>query len=258
MRPSPRSRPSTRCTRSTCPASAPPRSPCRPPTTPSSSPATCCASWTRWRSTAPTWSATRWAAGSRSRSALQAPSRVRTLSLLAPSMAFKRGREWAPLVRLLRPELAALPHVAAPEPGPRPLLEHDRPPRAARPLGRRHRLGRVPAHLPLAHRPDRLLRRRPPDLPRGPRRPEGVLDPARGARAAGAVHLGQRGPARPGPLLPPRRRDPARRAPGRPLRVRPRAPGRAARAHPRAGRRVHRLRGRQPPAYRRARLARSA
>ena len=43
--------------------------------------------------------------------ALTAPSRVRTLALLAPSMAWMRGREWTPLVRLLRPELAALPHA---------------------------------------------------------------------------------------------------------------------------------------------------
>ncbi|MGH2981695.1 MAG: alpha/beta fold hydrolase [Solirubrobacterales bacterium] len=42
---------------------------------------------------------------------LQAPGRVRTLSLLAPAMAFRRRREWAPLIRLLRPELAAIPHV---------------------------------------------------------------------------------------------------------------------------------------------------
>jgi len=42
---------------------------------------------------------------------LQAPGRVRTLSLLAPAMAFRRGREWVPLIRLLRPELAALPHM---------------------------------------------------------------------------------------------------------------------------------------------------
>jgi pimeloyl-ACP methyl ester carboxylesterase len=46
---------------------------------------------------------------------LQAPGRVRTLSLLASAMAFKRGREWAPLVRLLRPELALLPHVLRPQ-----------------------------------------------------------------------------------------------------------------------------------------------
>jgi pimeloyl-ACP methyl ester carboxylesterase len=42
---------------------------------------------------------------------LQAPNRVRTISLLSPSMAFRRGREWAPLIRMLRPELAVLPHV---------------------------------------------------------------------------------------------------------------------------------------------------
>lgn len=41
---------------------------------------------------------------------LQAPGRVRTLTLLAPSLAWLRGRGWSPLVRLLRPELAALPH----------------------------------------------------------------------------------------------------------------------------------------------------
>jgi pimeloyl-ACP methyl ester carboxylesterase len=41
----------------------------------------------------------------------RAPGRVRTLSLLAPAMAFRRGREWAPLIRILRPELAALPHM---------------------------------------------------------------------------------------------------------------------------------------------------
>jgi pimeloyl-ACP methyl ester carboxylesterase len=45
---------------------------------------------------------------------LQAPSRVRTLSLLAPSMAFRSGREWVPLIRLLRPELAAIPHMLRP------------------------------------------------------------------------------------------------------------------------------------------------
>jgi len=45
---------------------------------------------------------------------LRAPSRVRSLSLLAPSMAFRRGRELAPLVRVLRPELALLPPVLRP------------------------------------------------------------------------------------------------------------------------------------------------
>jgi pimeloyl-ACP methyl ester carboxylesterase len=47
--------------------------------------------------------------------ALQAPNRVRTLSLLSASMAFRRGREWVPLIRILRPELAALPHMLRPQ-----------------------------------------------------------------------------------------------------------------------------------------------
>ena len=42
--------------------------------------------------------------------AFVAPARVASLSLLAPSLAFRRRRELVPLVRLLRPELAAIPH----------------------------------------------------------------------------------------------------------------------------------------------------
>jgi pimeloyl-ACP methyl ester carboxylesterase len=42
---------------------------------------------------------------------IEAPDRVETLSLLAPSMAWLRSRGWSPLVRLLRPEMAAIPHV---------------------------------------------------------------------------------------------------------------------------------------------------
>src|SRR3954451_15005613 len=42
---------------------------------------------------------------------LQAPERVRSLSLLCPSMAWRRRRHFVPLVRLLRPELAAIPHT---------------------------------------------------------------------------------------------------------------------------------------------------
>jgi pimeloyl-ACP methyl ester carboxylesterase len=45
---------------------------------------------------------------------LRAPSRVRTLSLLAPSLAFRRGRGLVPLVRALRPELGVLPSVLRP------------------------------------------------------------------------------------------------------------------------------------------------
>jgi pimeloyl-ACP methyl ester carboxylesterase len=42
---------------------------------------------------------------------LTAPERVRSLSLLSPSMAWRRRRHFVPLVRLLRPELAAIPHT---------------------------------------------------------------------------------------------------------------------------------------------------
>jgi pimeloyl-ACP methyl ester carboxylesterase len=42
---------------------------------------------------------------------LQAPDRVRSLSLLCPSMAWRKRRHFVPLVRLLRPELAAIPHT---------------------------------------------------------------------------------------------------------------------------------------------------
>ena len=42
--------------------------------------------------------------------ALREPIRVATVSLLAPALAFRRHRELAPLVRLLRPELASIPH----------------------------------------------------------------------------------------------------------------------------------------------------
>jgi pimeloyl-ACP methyl ester carboxylesterase len=42
---------------------------------------------------------------------LQAPDRIRSLSLLSPSMAWRKRRHFTPLVRLLRPELAAIPHT---------------------------------------------------------------------------------------------------------------------------------------------------
>lgn len=43
--------------------------------------------------------------------AFSEPDRVSSLSLLAPALAFRRRREFVPLVRLLRPELAAIPHA---------------------------------------------------------------------------------------------------------------------------------------------------
>jgi len=42
--------------------------------------------------------------------ALSHPERVATVSLLCPAVAFRRKREFTPLVWLLRPELAAIPH----------------------------------------------------------------------------------------------------------------------------------------------------
>jgi pimeloyl-ACP methyl ester carboxylesterase len=46
-----------------------------------------------------------------------APDRVDRLALLAPSMAWRRSRPWAPALRLVRPELGVLPHA------PRPVVE---------------------------------------------------------------------------------------------------------------------------------------
>ncbi len=45
--------------------------------------------------------------------ALATPERVSSLSLLAPALAFLRRRELVPLVKLIRPELAAIPHPSA-------------------------------------------------------------------------------------------------------------------------------------------------
>jgi len=42
---------------------------------------------------------------------LNAPDRVSSLSLLCPSMAWRKRRHFVPLVKLLRPELAAIPHT---------------------------------------------------------------------------------------------------------------------------------------------------
>ena len=49
--------------------------------------------------------------------ALRAPERVDRMALLAPSMAWRRKRPWAPALRLVRPELGILPHA------PRPVVE---------------------------------------------------------------------------------------------------------------------------------------
>jgi pimeloyl-ACP methyl ester carboxylesterase/putative sterol carrier protein len=43
--------------------------------------------------------------------AFKHPERIDSLSLLAPSMAWRRRRELVPMVRLVRPELASIPHT---------------------------------------------------------------------------------------------------------------------------------------------------
>ncbi len=48
---------------------------------------------------------------------LRHPERVDRLALLAPSLAWRRGRSWAPLVRLARPELGLV------QLAPRPIVE---------------------------------------------------------------------------------------------------------------------------------------
>ncbi|MDQ3587591.1 MAG: alpha/beta fold hydrolase, partial [Actinomycetota bacterium] len=47
----------------------------------------------------------------------QCPDRVDRLVLMSPALAWLRGRSWAPLLRLMRPELGLL------QPTPRPLVE---------------------------------------------------------------------------------------------------------------------------------------
>ena len=64
--------------------------------------------WTRCGCRARTSAATVWAGASRSSSASRHPERVGRLVLLAPSLAWRRERPWAPLVRVLRPELGLL------------------------------------------------------------------------------------------------------------------------------------------------------
>ncbi|HEU4977422.1 MAG TPA: alpha/beta fold hydrolase [Solirubrobacteraceae bacterium] len=48
---------------------------------------------------------------------LRTPERVERLALLAPSLAWRRSRPWAPLLRLVRPELGFV------QPAPRPVVE---------------------------------------------------------------------------------------------------------------------------------------
>ena len=162
---------------------------------------------------------------------LTAPDRVLSLSLLAPSMAWRRRRELVPLVQAAAPGAGGDPAHAAAAHGPRQFWGMFAQPGRLRPRGRRRRRRGVPAHLPDPRGPDRLLRRCPQHLPRGALRAERLLDPA--ARAASrrrcssgatATRWCRRASAATCARRCPR---PARTC----CRVRPRAPGRAARAH---------------------------
>ena len=176
--------------------------------------------------------------------ALTEPDRAETLSLLAPALAFRRRRELVPLVKLLRPELAAIPHPL----GPARVREQfwslfARPERldpaaadiAADEFCRTYRSRSARIAFFAAARNIYLD---------APARRARALDPARRPAHARPVHLGRPRPPRPGRLLPPRGRGAPARPPGRADRVRPRSPGRAARAHQRADPRADRVRPR--------------
>ena len=166
-----------------------------------------------------------------------------SLSLLAPALAFLRRRELVPLVRLLRPELAAIPHPLRAGAGPRAVLEHVRPARAARPR-RRPTSPATSSAGPTA----RGRRGSPSTRPRAtststPRTASsGFWTRLRELDLPALFVWGDHDRLVPAGFSPPRRRGPARRPPGGPARLRPRAPGRAARRDQRADRRADRQR----------------
>ena len=151
------------------------------------------------------------------------PDRAGRLALLAPSLAWKRQRTLAPLLRIVRPELGLIQFT------PRSIVEtivHRLIP------GRRRRLGRggrrrVPARLPHPCRQVRLLRGRTSHLSRGAQRQQRLLAEAGGAPGRCAVHLGTPRPARADRLRAACRRGAAGRPPSR-ARLRARPADRAA------------------------------
>ena len=159
------------------------------------------------------------------------PERVDSLTLYTPALAWLRDRRWRWLFQ------SSLPNLGLLQPTPRALTEpfvaHGRPGRQRRLGGGRSR--RVPARLPQAARPGRFLQGTPEHLPRRAAWRGRTLDPARGTRTAGAVRLGQGGPAGadrfPGP-----RRAGSRFCPSPRTRLWPRAAARTARPDPRGDR----------------------
>ena len=151
------------------------------------------------------------------------PDRVGRSVLLAPSLAWKRHRTLAPLLRVVRPELGLIQFT------PRSIVETivaAADPRGRRRLGRGGRR-RVPARLPHPCRPVRLLRGRTSHLSRDAQRQQRLLAKAGGAPGRCTVHLGTPRPARADRLRAPRRRGTAGRPPSR-ARLRTRPADRAA------------------------------
>ena len=158
---------------------------------------------------------------------LRIPSRLERLVLLAPGVAFIKGRQYVPLVRLLRPEMALVPV----------LLNHWEIVQAARSLfAKPERLQpewydsfadeflRVWASPRARIAFFSAARQIYLDQPAGDKL---LPSPPRPAQA-GAVRLGRAGLADPGPLRPPRQGGPARGEVGGAGGLRPRPPVRAA------------------------------
>ena len=76
----------------------------------SGSPRRCAATWTRWRSSGRTWSATRWAAGSRSRSPSASPRGSRASTCSPRHSPSGVAASWCRSCACCDPELAAIPH----------------------------------------------------------------------------------------------------------------------------------------------------
>ena len=167
-------------------------------------PRPCSGPWTRSGSSARTWSATRWAAAWRSRSACARPERVGALALLCPAVAFVK-RDWHPLVRLLRPELGLLPALARPRRGSRAVLVAVRRPRPGRPDASPTSSSTSSSASTARRRPARVPGRGAQHLPREAVRPRRLLPAPGRARAAGAVRLVLARQADPARLPAPRR-----------------------------------------------------
>ena len=151
------------------------------------------------------------------------PERAGRLALLAPSLAWKRQRTLAPLLRIVRPELGLLQFTPRSVVG---TVVHRLIPGADNGWA----AAGVDEFLRAFHTPAgkvRLLRGRTSHLPRGAQRQQRLLAKAGGAPGRCAVHLGTPRPARADRLRAACRRGAAGRPPSR-ARLRARPADRAA------------------------------